>query len=1419
MPGPNDVQLNPPESWERFEALCADLFAREWGDPNVVRYGRQGQRQHGVDIYGKEDGADVGAQCKKKTTWPVKKLTTADIDEEVAEAKNFRPKLTKFIIATTADNDVHIIDHANAISAKHAKRGLFSVHVYGWSEIIRRVRQHPDLLEAHFDIPVLRQMRDQLSNMPAAVAEAVRVTLSETSAQRSQEGSSAQSSTIEIGREGLAEALERDFAARLDRALKRGLFPEVLKADEFIPLAEALEVSGPVVSPALRRSILLRAVRAAALRGRHEDGKKFLAEAQKLSGPVSDPPARARLAAADGNVDEAIQLLRDETDQESRAVLFNIICTARGDDAALDWLKQEGLSVADLSPAGVLNLAQIWLRKDDILKAKAVLSDVTADQLAESPYLYFLRAAMRLASVFPVNERYLALGGPLIDVRNARPILDDAELAVELDAAANDFRQARPLVAALGLVEAPRLIEIYLTWCDLLHPTRRRAALEQLRRDMGTPSKAQMNVQFAFAYDRSFDPTQLISYLERRATLGGLSRDEFRSLIVIRINQGNVRQVADLIAKNRAAAEETFTKPVSVVIEVQALARAGDASSARIVLDQGRGEIEPSMVRMLEAQIAAAEGADPVAELQKVYEATKTTEALHALVGALAQKEDYTAIAPYAELLYAETQDRRDIALAARARLEIGDDENFARLYEAHPHIKSFDPAFIRHYAWLLFRRGRHREAQQVADDIARQHPNQRELNLEIAIALETGEWEKLAEPLAAFLAIKDRASGVSLISAANLAQASGQGPVMDLLDAAIARGGEDPHVLVGAYALLVEEGLEVERPEAHTWFGKALALSGKDGPVQQFDLKDLLAQQSQWNERTQEIGETVSRGDMPMIVASTGLRTTIVDVVLRHFVRNVGLVDGRRRVTIPLFSGRRAPAAFGKANSAAFDITALMVLGWLGLVTKAFDAFSKVILPAGVLAELFEGRRRIRQAQRSRLKQAEEVRDAIASKRMRVLRAPAIAREPLAVEIGVELAALLREAQATGGIVVRSAPVHRIGLEGDADLSAYQPQLADMHALLKVLTDLNVVDEDAERAAKQYFDLQDRGWAASAVPATAKPLFLDGLSVVYLQHTKLLPTVLRTFPNVFVHESTSEEAGILIEHDKHVAEVFRIIDDIRGAVRKTNAAGKVVFGPRRNTQEDGEPTRGIESTINLISDLCGAGVALCDDRFLNREPFVTDSTGHRAHMASTLDLIEELRARDALSEQERRSLRFRLRAGGAMLVPANAEEIAAAAIRNRHSASPEYRAIQDSMDLARLAEVPQFPSEIPWYLAFVHATKGAIAKVWNEEPDLARAAAIASSIFELHPLAEDWVGRWQRAPPPEWIAAVTRAMLGSLSLPVDVSDADKVAAYQSWLESAVMESVRTRSPETYRNVISYLREFIATPWEDRDGN
>ena len=177
------------------------------------------------------------------------------------------------------------------------------------------------------------------------------------------------------------------------------------------------------------------------------------------------------------------------------------------------------------------------------------------------------------------------------------------------------------------------------------------------------------------------------------------------------------------------------------------------------------------------------------------------------------------------------------------------------------------------------------------------------------------------------------------------------------------------------------------------------------DGPVQTFEIKELLSQQAEWTEHTRKVAENMTRGDLPLAVAGSGLRTTVVDIVLRNLIRNSKLVDGRRRTAIPLFTGRRLPTAVGTPASLALDITAFLVLGWLGLLPTVLDAFPRIVVPAGMLTELFEGRRRIRQAQRTRLRKAIEIRDAIAKGQLKVLRTPSLARDPLSTEVGIELA------------------------------------------------------------------------------------------------------------------------------------------------------------------------------------------------------------------------------------------------------------------------------------------------------------------------------------------------------------------------------------------------------------------------------
>lgn len=167
----------PPRSWDQFEELCADVFQDEWSDTGLVRHGRAGQPQNGVDIIGR-DGAfwPVGIQCKKKSAWPVQSLSTRDLDAEVKKAKRFKPALKAFYLVSTAPDDEKLQARAREITAEHQSSGLFTVGVIGWGELVRRAVRHPHVAAKHFGPYSAGQPSPLLASWRA---EAAKLTLDE----------------------------------------------------------------------------------------------------------------------------------------------------------------------------------------------------------------------------------------------------------------------------------------------------------------------------------------------------------------------------------------------------------------------------------------------------------------------------------------------------------------------------------------------------------------------------------------------------------------------------------------------------------------------------------------------------------------------------------------------------------------------------------------------------------------------------------------------------------------------------------------------------------------------------------------------------------------------------------------------------------------------------------------------------------------------------------------------------------------------------------------------------------------------------------------------------------------------------------------------------------------------------------------
>ncbi len=149
----SNLQVPPPSNWQDFETLCRDLWREIWKDSNTQKNGRQGQRQHGVDIYGRPDLEKLwaGVQCKgKDNTYEKKSISKYEVKTEVEKAKLFAPKLSEFIIATTGPKDQEIEQMARTITDKHLKCDLFSVHIWGWKDIVERLEDFPDVTEKHY---------------------------------------------------------------------------------------------------------------------------------------------------------------------------------------------------------------------------------------------------------------------------------------------------------------------------------------------------------------------------------------------------------------------------------------------------------------------------------------------------------------------------------------------------------------------------------------------------------------------------------------------------------------------------------------------------------------------------------------------------------------------------------------------------------------------------------------------------------------------------------------------------------------------------------------------------------------------------------------------------------------------------------------------------------------------------------------------------------------------------------------------------------------------------------------------------------------------------------------------------------------------------------------------------------------------
>lgn len=147
-------QLPKPQHWQDFEDLCKNLWGDLLGIPlKIKKNGRSGQSQDGVDIYGIPKGETDywGIQCKGKDSYTNAQLTEKEIDVEVERAKNFKPSLQIFVIASTANKDVKIEEYVRLLNDKHLKNNQFEILLFCWEDIADEILKRKNILDFYLN--------------------------------------------------------------------------------------------------------------------------------------------------------------------------------------------------------------------------------------------------------------------------------------------------------------------------------------------------------------------------------------------------------------------------------------------------------------------------------------------------------------------------------------------------------------------------------------------------------------------------------------------------------------------------------------------------------------------------------------------------------------------------------------------------------------------------------------------------------------------------------------------------------------------------------------------------------------------------------------------------------------------------------------------------------------------------------------------------------------------------------------------------------------------------------------------------------------------------------------------------------------------------------------------------------------------
>jgi tetratricopeptide (TPR) repeat protein len=385
------VAIPPPKDWQAFERNARLLFEYALNDPAVQNNGRPGQRQHGVDVFGRRGGGTgqlAGVQCKGKDSGYGKAVTEKELAAEVEKARKFTPRLDEFKLITTAPDDQKIQEAARVLEVKIRADGWpLSIEVWGWGRIQEEINRYPEVLRRfHPDAtPFTGEILDEIKEtrrLVATEAEASRASAVGIE-QRMLRLLDERLPRIASDPPSSADALNQELNKQIDgyRELLRNNQPRTAIG----LLKSLLDRLGPNADVKIRYRVISNIGAAHYNLGEFDVASDFLLEAAPFN--PNDPVSLANKTAA---------LLIKDRKEEARTVALEALAThADSEEIALQRLQA-------LGPGETVET--VWQSLSEKAKNSAMAFAIRVASLREARDARWIELANEGAAAYPNDE-------------------------------------------------------------------------------------------------------------------------------------------------------------------------------------------------------------------------------------------------------------------------------------------------------------------------------------------------------------------------------------------------------------------------------------------------------------------------------------------------------------------------------------------------------------------------------------------------------------------------------------------------------------------------------------------------------------------------------------------------------------------------------------------------------------------------------------------------------------------------------------------------------------------------------------------------------------------------------------------------------------------------------------------------------